>query len=364
MNLALSDEQEFLREAARGALVALQDARGRPRARSTATSARCPTCGRLAMRGRLARPADRRGPRRRRARRVRRDARAQECGRVLAGVAAARAPAGRPRCSTLARRRAVSRQSPAARRARRSLPARPPGDLDARLDASTRAAAWSAARARGDASTATATRHRRGRVGARRARRRPARRRRARRDGSAGRRRGRGRPRASRSSRARYDATRSLGHVTLDGAPATRAGRRRRGDLARGVVPRAGADRRRVARQRSRRRSRWPSPTRRSASPFGRAIGSYQASSTGWSRSCASSRTAARCSTTRAGPARPRPRSSRSPRARRARPPAARSTSPRAEHRRARRHRRDVGARRAAVLPPRAARLLLGGTAA
>ena len=46
MNFALSEEQEFLQEAARGTLVARQDRRGR--ARRARGRARCPTCGRAA----------------------------------------------------------------------------------------------------------------------------------------------------------------------------------------------------------------------------------------------------------------------------------------------------------------------------
>ena len=48
MNLALSDEQEFLREAARGALSRVKTIEGARRRRSRA--ARCPTCGRRSSR--------------------------------------------------------------------------------------------------------------------------------------------------------------------------------------------------------------------------------------------------------------------------------------------------------------------------
>ena len=55
-------------------------------------------------------------------------------------------------------------------------------------------------------------------------------------------------PPASASSAAtRYDATRSLGHVTFDGAAGERAGGRRRRAARARVVPRAGADRGGVA---------------------------------------------------------------------------------------------------------------------
>ena len=46
MNLALSDEQVFLREAARGALSRFKTLRGRPRGARRRRRARCPTCGR------------------------------------------------------------------------------------------------------------------------------------------------------------------------------------------------------------------------------------------------------------------------------------------------------------------------------
>ena len=176
-----------------------------------------------------------------------------ECGRVLAGVGAARPPARDGDPQRLARRRADC-SAAGHRRAPGRLPARrPPDDDRARSGQSTRRAA-SSARPRPAASP-----------------------RRRRRDSVSGElspscptlpaptcwsasRMLDGKPvgvaieadaagvSASRRS-TRYDATRSLGHVTLDDAPAMRA-RRVRG-VARGrLAPRPGADRRRVARQR------------------------------------------------------------------------------------------------------------------
>ncbi len=104
----------------------------------------------------------------------------------------------------------------------------------------------------------------------------------------------------------RYDATRSLGHVTLKDAPATVldapggvAGRR--------LVPGAGADRGRVARQCRDGARHAPSPTPRSATRSGARSAPTRRSSTRSPRCCASWRTGARCSTTRAGRATARP---------------------------------------------------------
>ena len=92
MNLALSDEQEFLREAARGALsrFATVEAAREALEQGAGRAAR-PVVGRPG--GRLDRPAGRRGARRRRARGVRRDAGARRVRPRARRRAAARAPA-------------------------------------------------------------------------------------------------------------------------------------------------------------------------------------------------------------------------------------------------------------------------------
>ena len=100
MNLELTDEQTFLRDAARDALsrvatvaaarAALEDPAALPDLWPTACEAGWP--GLLVERG----------ARRRGAERVRRDARHEEAGRVLAGVGAARATCPRRSCSTSA----------------------------------------------------------------------------------------------------------------------------------------------------------------------------------------------------------------------------------------------------------------------
>ena len=76
---------------------------------------------------------------------------------------------------------------------------------------------------------------------------------------------------------ARYDATRALGHVTLDGAdgpaPATSADEQ----LARRLVPRAGAARRRVASAAVETALEMAVEYAKERFTFGRAIGSYQA---------------------------------------------------------------------------------------
>ena len=157
MNLALSDEQEFLREAARGALSryktieAAREALDGPGALPDLW----PTGGR----GRLARPADRRGARRRRARTrstrcscrgVRPRARARcRCSGLLPATAILDARRRRRRCSSDRRRRAARRVR--ARRAR-------PSDLERQLDRRPAQRRSRAPRRRGDASTATRSR--------------------------------------------------------------------------------------------------------------------------------------------------------------------------------------------------------------
>ena len=92
MNLALSDEQVLLREAARGALSRFKTLQ---EAREALDSGGSPGYRPVADRegGGLAGPADRRGPRRRRAGRVRRDARARRVRARARRGAAARPPA-------------------------------------------------------------------------------------------------------------------------------------------------------------------------------------------------------------------------------------------------------------------------------
>ncbi len=116
MNFALSDEQEFLKEAARGALVARADGRGRARGAGRRRAAR-PVAHR--GRGGLARPARLRRPRRRRARRARGDAGVRGA-RPRARVRPAARPPARDRAAR--RRRAASRRSRPATPAPRSCP--------------------------------------------------------------------------------------------------------------------------------------------------------------------------------------------------------------------------------------------------
>ena len=136
MNLALSDEQVFLREAARGALSRFKTLEAAREALDGDESA-LPDLWPTAMRGRLAGPVDRRGARRRRASDAF-DAMLVlgECGRVLAGDPAARPPARDRDPQRLAQRRRVPGR-PGQRRATRRLPARA-----ARRATSTRS--WSA----------------------------------------------------------------------------------------------------------------------------------------------------------------------------------------------------------------------------
>ena len=346
MNFALSDEQELLKEAARGALARVKTVEAAREALDGGDAAR-PVADR--RRGGLARPAGLRGARRRRARRAGRDARV----RRARAACSRRVPLLGHLPATLlldaaGRRRALEALASGERRA--AFVRRPAADGDrGGAGRSTRARACARAPAPviggGDG-------HRRGRAGCptRRAptcsswsgRRRP--------------RRARSRPPTPRSSRSTgYDATRSLGHVRFDAAPATRARRRRRRRRHR-VVPRAGAARARRRSARSSSRSRRRSQYAKERFTFGRAIGSYQAVKhelveilrrlenarslmyyAGWAAPGQAGRAAARGVRV---PARGR-----------------RGARPRRAHAdlRARRHRRDVGARRAAVLPPRAA---------
>ena len=172
-----------------------------------------------------------------------------ECGRVLAGVAAARAPARHrdPRRIAPATRR-CSTSWPPASSARPTCPVSPPGDV---------VAGWSVDPARGlERGRGADAAERRRRPSAARCPSCPTRPAPtcswAWRCTTAS-------PSASRSRPGaqgvaveaveRYDATRSLGHVTLDGAPATVLDAPEE-SLAARLAPRAGADRRRVARQR------------------------------------------------------------------------------------------------------------------
>ncbi len=138
MNLALSDEQVFLREAARGALSRFKTLEA---AREALDGERVRAARPVAdrRRGRLARTADRRGPRRRRAGRVRRDAgarrvrprarRRRRCSgtcppRAILNDGAGRTP---PMLEELAsgERRAAYLPVQPARRPRRALDGRP-----------------------------------------------------------------------------------------------------------------------------------------------------------------------------------------------------------------------------------------------
>ena len=358
MNLALSDEQVFLREAARGALSrfkTLEAARealdGRPE-----RAARPLADG---QRGRLARPADRRGARRRRA-----STRSTRCS--CSASAAACSPASR--CSGTCPRPRSSTHSPNAaelarrarhRRAARGLPAVLPARRpQRRAGAATRAAASSAPSCR----RRYARRRRPGaRDGQLRVRPRRARRRscfvgvalidgkpvgvaiRATSDG------------VEVEPTMRYDSTRTLAPRHAQRTPPRSCSTRPRTRSLR-LASRAGADRGRVARQR-RDGARRVGRLRQGALHVrarDRLLPGRQALAS--PRCCASSRTGARCSTTPAGRAMARPASSRS------RPARARSVAGACARRgrahddlRARRHRRDLGARRAAVLPPRAA---------
>ena len=296
MNFALTDEQEFLKEAARGALVALQDRRGGPRGARRRRAAR-PVADR--GRGRLARPAGLRGARRRRARRDGGDARVRRARPRARRRAAARPPAGdvpaRPR-----RRRRRSRRSPPATRARRSCPAKPPSDVDDRLD---RRRAGSAPRARPAPGSPTTARSPARCPGCPT---RPA-------------------PTCSSSSATTAAPPRVAGAPTPTVEPVDglrrdalarpralrRRARRRCSSVPDGARPPPGTSPRRCwppsRSARSRSRSRSPSPTPRSASRSAARSAPTRRSSTSSWRSCGGSRTPARSCTTRAGRAQDKP---------------------------------------------------------
>ncbi len=127
MNLALSDEQVFLREAARGALSRYKTLEAaREALDGDSKRAAGPVADRL--RGRLAGAVDRRGSRRRRAGRVRRDAGARRVRARAGAGGAARAPAGDGDPRTTRRRprhcwsrwQAASGGRPTCRRCRRT----------------------------------------------------------------------------------------------------------------------------------------------------------------------------------------------------------------------------------------------------
>ena len=138
MNLALSDEQELLREAARG-MLARHDTVAAARARRS-TARRRPTCGRPPPRPGW--PGMLIGEEHGGAGLGAFDAMlvAQECGRVLAPVAAARAPA-RQRAARRRRPRRARGAWPRASARAAWLPARPPGDVARGLDGRARSAA-------------------------------------------------------------------------------------------------------------------------------------------------------------------------------------------------------------------------------
>ena len=137
MNLALSDEQELLREAARGACSRVEDGRGRAR-RARGRRAARPVAAR--RRGRLAGPAGLRGARRRRPGRLRRDARGRRSAAACWPACRCSGCCRRRRCSTPPAHEAL--EAVAAGEARAAwLPARPPGDVVERLDGRRRARA-------------------------------------------------------------------------------------------------------------------------------------------------------------------------------------------------------------------------------
>jgi hypothetical protein len=135
MNLALSDEQVFLREAARGALSRFKTLEAAREALDGDENA-LPDLWPTARRGRLARAADRRGARRRRPGRVRRDARARRVrarargvpllGHLPATAILSDAPLAPSSCPPRHRRAASGLPARAApRRCRRALERRP-----------------------------------------------------------------------------------------------------------------------------------------------------------------------------------------------------------------------------------------------
>ena len=352
MNFALSDEQEFLKEAARGALARVHDRRGGARGARRRAAAR-PVADRRARRaGRACSVAEERGGAGLGA--ARRDARVRGARPRAGGRAAARPPArdarARPRRAPTP---ACWRRWPSGERARRVRPRAAADDL-AEAGRPSRGSGPPAAPRRRCSRTATVTRRRSPWVpdapgadvlvvvaaadGARRAR-------------------------CAATPDAAVEAGRALRRDALarprapaTHAPATRA-RRRRGHAARaawhlaqallGAESLGAVERRAGGVRRS---------TPRSASRSGARSAPTRPSSTSSSRSCAGSRTPARSCTTPAGPAQDTPDEFA---ARRVGVPARGGQGGRPRHAHAdlrpRRHRRDVGARRAAVLPPRAA---------
>ena len=127
VNLELSDEQVFLRDAARAGAVADEHDRDGARAARRRRAAR-PVARR--GRGRLARAAGERGARRRGPGRVRRDARADRDrpARWRASSCSATCPASELLDKARLRRR--SRRSPSGELRAAFVPAQPPGDLD------------------------------------------------------------------------------------------------------------------------------------------------------------------------------------------------------------------------------------------
>ena len=354
MNLALSDEQEFLREAARGTLRASRPSRRRaPRWRAATLPDLWPT----ARRGRLARPADRRGARRRRARRLRRDARGRgvrpragaacRCSGSLPATASStraaargargaspRASCARPGCRRA--RRATSGAGwtvePAQRQGARRAPRRRGDGDDVTLTATVawvpdapgrRRCSWSSASTATGARVAVAV------------------------DAA---------PTASRSSRSRATTpTRSLGHVTLDGARGTRL------DAGADVLARAWYLAQALIAAESlgtvQTTLEMASQYAKERFTFGRAIGSYQAIKHGLTEVLRRLENAPLAAVLR-GLGRRRTPGGVPARGQRGAHGGgrARSTSRRGTRSSvARRHRRDVGARRTAVLPPRAA---------
>ena len=353
MNFALSDEQMLLREAARGSLSrfktieaareALEDPSALPDLWPMAIEAGWPGllideehggAGLGAFDALLV---------------------AEECGRVLAGVPLLGLL---PATAILNAAGDESLAAVAAGELRPAyVPARPPSDLEQRWTVDPRSGFARGRRADAPASTATrSTLDGDGRVRARRAGRRAA---------GGGRRRP---PTASPVAVAvprdaaglsiepvtRYDATRSLGHVTIRiGARAPARRRRRR--ARRRLVPRAGADRRRVARRgadvpRRERRLRQGAVHVR---PRDRLLPGDQARA---DRGPAPARERARAAVLRRLGARVEARGVPARGERRALGRRACARLRRSlDDQRARRDRRDLGARRAAVLPPRAA---------
>ena len=153
MNLNLSDEQEFLREAARGALSRFKTVEAAREALEDEQRAARPVAD--GHRGRLARAAGERGARRRGPRRLRRDARGAG-GRPRAG-ARARCSARCPRrCCWTAAAAAVTEAVAGGELKAAWLPARPPSSLEPRWTVDPVVGQGARGRARRRPSTATA----------------------------------------------------------------------------------------------------------------------------------------------------------------------------------------------------------------